>query len=274
MSSTLTTSISRLTNSKYSSEQDILAIEEPLEIRLSFVNVIERIEKNLSVTMRTPGNDEELALGFLFTEGIINNMDQILSISKPGVNNILIQFDEDVKFEMSKLEKHFYTSSSCGVCGKTSIESINTINSPVNNSPSIKFNADLIYKFPGILRTKQSVFEQTGGLHASAIFNVKGDLILLREDVGRHNALDKLIGSALQNNLLPLENNLLLLSGRASFELIQKATMAGIRIVAAIGAPSSLAVDLAKERGMTLIGFLKNDKLNIYCGKERVIIEY
>ena len=223
--------------------------------------------------MRTPGNDEELALGFLFTEGIIKDVNQIISVNLSSENSITVSFRDDVNFDLKKLEKHFYTSSSCGVCGKTSIESIKTIKNNTKPNDTLIFNASLIYKLPFILRQNQNIFEQTGGLHASAIFDIDGQLILMNEDIGRHNALDKLIGSAFQNKLLPLENHLLLLSGRASFELIQKATMAGIHMVVAIGAPSSLAVELAHERRMTLIGFLKNDRFNIYCGENRIKFE-
>lgn len=271
MSTTITT-INRLTGTSLTTDQDILAVEEPLEIRLSFVKDFQRQENNLSVTMRTPGNDKELALGFLFTEGIIESIDQVISVDTSRENVATVSFREDVNFEMKKLERHFYTSSSCGVCGKTSIDAIKTIRNSSKLNDTFLFNASLIYKLPLILRQRQNIFDQTGGLHASAIFNSDGELILLKEDVGRHNALDKLIGSALQNKLLPLENYLLLLSGRASFELIQKATMAGINIVTAVGAPSSLAVDLARERGMTLIGFLKNERFNIYCGMQRIKI--
>ncbi len=273
MPSLINSTVFRISGNSHSSDQDLLAVEEPLEIHLSFVKDFQRQESNLSVTMRTPGNDKELALGFLFSEGLFENLDQVLSVKTTKENTITVVFRDDVNFDLKKLEKHFYTSSSCGVCGKSSIEAINTIKKPPNQNNIFQYKASLIYKLPLILRQKQNIFEQTGGLHASAIFDFEGKLILMNEDVGRHNALDKLIGSALQNKLLPLENYLLLLSGRASFELIQKATMAGISIVAAIGAPSSLAVELAIERGMTLIGFLRNEKFNIYSGKNRIKFE-
>ncbi len=270
MSSTIKIKIDKLTPAGLNSEEDLLAIEEPLEIRISYFKNNNRKEYNLSITMRTPGEDSELALGFLFTEGIIDSMDQVLSINSFSENTITIAFTENVIFDIKKLEKHFYTSSSCGICGKTSIEAIRTIKSSTTNNKTLIVNSTVIQNLPSALRRKQNIFEQTGGLHASAIFNPEGELILLCEDVGRHNALDKLIGSALKTNILPLEQYILLLSGRASFELIQKATMAGITIVASIGAPSSLAVELANEREMTLIGFLRNKQFNIYCGKERI----
>ena len=270
MSSTIKIKIDKLTPTGLNSEEDLLAIEEPLEIRISYFKNNNRKEDNLSITMRTPGEDSELALGFLFTEGIIDSMDQVLSIHSFSENSITIAFTKNVIFDIKKLEKHFYTSSSCGICGKTSIEAIRTIKSSTTNNKTLIVNSTVIQNLPSALRIKQNIFEQTGGLHASAIFNPEGELILLCEDVGRHNALDKLIGSALKTNILPLEKYILLLSGRASFELIQKATMAGITIVASIGAPSSLAVELANEREMTLIGFLRNKQFNIYCGKERI----
>ena len=270
MSSTIKIKIDKLTPTGLNSEEDLLAIEEPLEIRISYFKNKNREENNLSITMRTPGEDSELALGFLFTEGIIDSMDQVLSIHSFSENTITNAFTENVIFDIKKLEKHFYTSSSCGICGKTSIEAIRTIKSSTTNNKTLIVNSTVIQNLPSALRIKQNIFEQTGGLHASAIFNPEGELILLCEDVGRHNALDKLIGSALKTNILPLEKYILLLSGRASFELIQKATMAGITIVASIGAPSSLAVELANEREMTLIGFLRNKQFNIYCGKERI----
>lgn len=270
MPSTINTLIDKFTTSGNSCVQDALAVEEPLEIRISFVKDFQRIEKNISITMRTPGDDEELATGFLFTEGIIDNYDQIIDVSSPMNNVIVVTLAENVKFDLKKLERNFYTTSSCGICGKSSIDAINTIKNAKNNRSNLIVNASIINKLPSTLRSHQSVFEQTGGLHASAIFNNAGELILVKEDVGRHNALDKLIGSALKKKMLPLNNIILLLSGRASFELIQKAAMADICIVAAVGAPSSLAVELAKERNMTLIGFLKNDKFNIYCGKELI----
>lgn len=270
MSSTIKVKINKLTPAGFNSEEDFLAIEEPLEIRLSYFQNSNRKENNLSITMRTPGEDSELALGFLFTEGIIDSMNQVLSINSFSENIITIAFTENVIFDIKKLEKHFYTSSSCGICGKTSIEAIRTIKSSTTNNKTLIVNSTVIQNLPSALRKKQNIFEQTGGLHASAIFNPEGELILLCEDVGRHNALDKLIGSALKTNILPLEKYILLLSGRASFELIQKATMAGITIVASIGAPSSLAVELANEREMTLIGFLRNEQFNIYCGRERI----
>lgn len=273
-SSILHTTVKKVNTSGTIDADDILAVEEPLEIRL--VHSINNVptQKSISVTMRTPGNDAELATGFLFTEGIIKSKADIAAISHaPGAddNIITVSLNPDAQPDTAKLERHFYTTSSCGVCGKTSIDAVRTIcNIPVSD-PDYKFPTSLIYQLPERLRTQQDVFESTGGLHASAIFDRQGELLMTKEDVGRHNALDKLIGAALQKDILPLDNYLLLLSGRASFELIQKAAMAGIKIVAAVGAPSSLAAQLARDCDITLIGFLRDERFNIYTGHQRIV---
>jgi len=273
MNITTSVHIQRLSGNEFADADDMLAQEEPLEIRMIYGP--KRTTKSISVTMRTPGNDPELATGFLYTEGIITNYSEVEKAYNTLVdeNIVCVEIKPEVELKLSSLERNFYTTSSCGVCGKSSIDAIktncrieltNTINKPI--APEV------LYKLPATLRQEQDIFESTGGLHASALFDLEGNMITLREDVGRHNALDKLIGYCLKENLLPLENYILLLSGRASFELIQKAMMAGIRVVAAIGAPSSLAVDLAKESGMTLAGFLKESRMNIYCGGERISV--
>ncbi len=259
-------------------ENDLLAVEEPLEIRLVYGLDGNRKTKSISITMRTPGHDFELAEGFLYTEGIIKNHTDILNISyfnsllNPE-NIVIVELKENVELDLIKLERHFYTTSSCGVCGKASIEAVKTtgdIHKTISGK-TFTVTKELIYSLPDILRKNQNVFESTGGLHASALFDLEGKLLITREDVGRHNALDKLIGVALTQNLLPLDKYILLLSGRASFELIQKAAMANIKIVAAVGAPSSLAVQMAIEFGITLIGFLRDNRFNIYSGEERVL---
>jgi FdhD protein len=269
------TSIKKVNSIGAIEANDTLAIEEPLEIRLKYGAGNARTEKNISITMRTPGNDRELALGFLYTEGIINSAEEVIVVDHlPGSddNVVLVELAEHVKPDINKLDRHFYTTSSCGVCGKASIDAIRTVcNIPVSED-ELEFSAEQIYLLPDILRKHQDVFESTGGLHASALFDTEGNLLLAKEDVGRHNALDKLIGATLEKNMLPLDKYLLLLSGRASFELIQKATMAGIKFVAAVGAPSSLAVQMAEESGMTLIGFLRGERFNIYSGAKRVIV--
>ncbi|MFD1255544.1 formate dehydrogenase accessory sulfurtransferase FdhD [Mucilaginibacter terrae] len=256
---------------------DVVAIEEPLEIRLDFGTVNNRQIQNVAVTMRTPGNDAELALGFLFTEGIITHHQDIASAQHAFIacaenreNVIVISLQPHAVANLGKANRNFYTTSSCGVCGKSSISAIRTVSTYTADSNYDTITAETLYHLPTILRNHQDVFDTTGGLHASALFTPEGELLCVREDVGRHNALDKLIGYALQNNWLPIQNKILLLSGRVSFELVQKAAMAGIGIIAAIGAPSSLAVQLAKEFNITLVGFLRNQRFNIYTAGHRI----
>jgi len=250
--------------------EDLLAVEQPLEIRIVYGSGKERQQKNISVTMCTPGNDAELAVGFLFTEGIITRKEDILDCISPGDNIVIAELQPGISFDPKKIERHFYTSSSCGVCGKSSIDAVKNVFSKNGAKDNMMINASVFPKLPDTLRKKQEVFEHTGGLHASALFDLDGNLLLTREDVGRHNALDKLIGAALIAGNIPLDKHILLLSGRASFELIQKAAMAGIKIVCAVGAPSSLAVELAKECDMTLVGFLRDGRFNIYSGEQRI----
>lgn len=252
---------------------DQLAVEEPLEMQIAFQPAERKEHKSISVTMRTPGNDAELAAGFLFTEGIIHSKSQIDGIAHAALdeNRVVVTFSAGFEPILGSLERNFYTTSSCGVCGKASIDAIKTRSAYANVQEGLVLKKELLYKLTEQIARHQNTFETTGGLHASALFDVSGQFIMLREDVGRHNALDKLIGAALLADQLPLDSQVLLLSGRASFELIQKAAMAGIRIVAAIGAPSSLAVQLAEESGITLIGFLKKDKFNIYTGHHRIL---
>ena len=252
--------------------EDILSIEEPLEIRLKYIQDNEVYNQTISVTMRTPGNDVELALGFLFTEGIISSYEAIQEVNHlekncalQKKNSIQVVLNDGFTPHLLQSDRNFYTTSSCGVCGKSSIESIKTV-SPFksSNKPKFDISAFVLYQLPQKLRAAQSDFANTGGIHASGLFSIDGELLLLQEDVGRHNALDKLIGQAFAKGLLPLNQHILLLSGRISFELVQKAAMAGISIVVAIGAPSSLAVELAQEFDITLIGFLNENRFNIY----------
>ncbi len=248
---------------------DELAVEEPLEIQLAWRETTGYVQKNISVTMRTPGHDHELAAGFLFTEGIIQHIDQIQHIH-PQQNGVLVTLTAGVIPRLQQAERNSYTTSSCGVCGKTGIDAIKTVSVYSQQPDAIVLPAGIFYGLQQTIQKKQVVFESTGGLHAAALFEANGNCMLLREDVGRHNAVDKVIGAALQNRQLPLHQHILLLSGRAGFELIQKAVMAGIRIIAAVGAPSSLAVQLATEHNVTLIGFLRNDRFNVYSGAQRV----
>jgi len=258
---------------------DALAIEEPLEIRLEYGDVENRKTQNISVTMRTPGNDAELGLGFLFTEGIIKQPNDVESVrhcfiacTENKENVVQVSLKEGIEPQLHNAERNFYTTSSCGVCGKASINSIKTVSAYNNKNAENQVSADLLYQLPAVLQKHQKVFKDTGGLHASALFNTDGNLLLVREDVGRHNALDKLIGAALNKNLLPLDRHILLLSGRISFELVQKATMAGVAIIAAVGAPSSLAVQLAEEFNITLVGFLRDQRFNIYTQPKRILL--
>ena len=251
---------------------DALAVEEPLEIRLGYEAEGERKQQSISITMRTPGNDFDLAAGFLFTEGIVQRAAQIADIQHCGEqgNVVKVELAAEVQIDFARLQRHFYTSSSCGVCGKTSIEALQATACPVLPKTDWQFAAAMIHDLPAKLRAAQSVFDSTGGLHAAALFQVTGELVALREDVGRHNAVDKIIGAQFQSGNTPLHEKLLLVSGRASFELVQKALMAGLPILAAVGAPSSLAVVLASEFGMTLIGFVRDGRFNIYCGAARI----
>jgi FdhD protein len=263
---------------------DVLAVEEPLEIRVGFPVGGHRA---ISITMRTPGDDAELAAGFLFTEGILSSPDQIKKIRHCGLkigkgssvidraaelntNTIRVDLNDGVDIEFKGMERNFYTTSSCGVCGKSSIEALRIGAAKFTDREQPKFNSDLIHLLPERLRASQDVFDQTGGLHASALFTRDGELEIVREDVGRHNALDKVIGAKFLAGELPLSENVLLVSGRLSFELVQKALMAGIRIIVAVGAPSSLAVELAKDFGMTLVGFVRDGSFNVYSGKQRI----
>ncbi|WP_310394885.1 formate dehydrogenase accessory sulfurtransferase FdhD [Hymenobacter sp.] len=251
---------------------DQLAAEEPLEIRVGYEVDGQRRHRTLSVTMRTPGHDEELAAGFLLTEGLIHSRADVLGIipcpdvrkAEEAGNVTRAELAAHVKVDFGALERHFYTSSSCGVCGKTSIDAVRTAACPVLPAAGPRLAYEVVHQLPGRLRAAQAGFEQTGGQHAAALFTPAGELLLLREDVGRHNALDKLIGAALLADWLPLHQHVLLVSGRASFELVQKAAAAGIGILAAVGAPSSLAVQAAESFGMTVLGFVRHERYNVY----------
>lgn len=266
--------VNRYSNGQITNLPDFVAIEEPLEISLTYSTEDSTIKKNISVTMRTPGNDAALATGFLFTEGIIKNNSAIKStgilLSDENKMNVVLQVGEFPFLQQS--ERNFYTTSSCGVCGKASIDAIKTVSTFNAVQTNVSVAETVLTSLPQQLQQQQIIFKSTGGLHAAALFQSNGKFIMLKEDVGRHNALDKIVGAALQQDLLPLSNCILMLSGRASFELMQKATMAGIKIIAAIGAPSSLAVELAEEAGITLVGFLKKRSFNIYTHQERIIL--
>lgn len=274
MRPTVITSVSKVAGQTVTAANDVLAAEEPLEIRLSYTTPDGKATRNISVTMRTPGGDKDLAVGFLFTEGIVHGKDDIAAVEMIAENVVVVALSAGIAPALNSLERNFYTTSSCGVCGKASIDAINTACPLPDAYPydELKLPADILFGLPDALRSSQSVFEQTGGIHACALFDTEGKLLQMREDVGRHNALDKLIGHCLMNGMMPLPRYVLLLSGRASFELVQKAAMAGINIVVAIGAPSSLAAQIAEDRNMTLIGFLRGEKFNIYSGAQRILI--
>ncbi|MDE0488191.1 MAG: formate dehydrogenase accessory sulfurtransferase FdhD [Gammaproteobacteria bacterium] len=257
---------------------DVVAMEEPLEIRLSWTHRDGRREqKSISITMRTPGNDEELAAGFLLTEGIIAGPAELEAVGPCGppaanglINVVRVDLARDVEVDLARLERHFYTSSSCGVCGKASLEAVAVQGHYDLHDNTLRMSAEGLGALPDRLRALQNVFERTGGLHASGLFDAAGQVRVSREDVGRHNALDKLIGQALLKDELPMSDYGVVVSGRASFELMQKAMMAGIPMVAAVGAPSSLAVEFAEEFGMTLVGFLTANRFNVYSRPDRI----
>ncbi|OJJ14138.1 formate dehydrogenase accessory protein FdhD [marine bacterium AO1-C] len=262
----------------FTSNPDLLAVEEPLEIQLNFIDNEEIVQKTVAITMRTPGNDFELALGFLFGEGIINSMQEVIriryceSIKKPEErgNVVKVTLRPHVKVDLQRLERHFYTNSSCGVCGKTSIEALEISGCPVLPTNRLKVTSQLLTTLPDKLREAQSIFQHTGGIHAAALFDTQGQLVTVREDVGRHNAMDKLIGSHIKSPEI-MQKLMVLVSGRLSFELVQKAINAQIPLIAAVGAPSSLAVQLASAYQMTLVGFLRGGQFNVYTVPERVV---
>lgn len=257
----LTIPVQRVDGEAVTPVQDLIAVEEPLEIRIG--------TRTVSITMRTPGHDMELAAGFLLTESILTSREQIRSMAQVP-NSVTVELNQEVDVDLSRLERHFYTSSSCGVCGKASIEALHASNCPLIARDAPVLSAAVLHELPERLRAAQAVFERTGGLHAAALFNVEGELLSLREDVGRHNAVDKLVGSEMLAGRVPCSNRLIFVSGRTSFELVQKTLMAGIPILAAVGAPSSLAVEVAQRFGITLLGFVRNHRFNIYSGAQRI----
>ncbi len=258
--------------------EDRVAVEEPLEIRLGYGTPEGHTASSISVTMRTPGDDAELAVGFLFSESIIQSAGDVLNVEHSGPaapdtgshNIIRIDLAAHVDVDLDRLRRNFYTTSSCGVCGKSSLDALRIIGAKPLNPERGKFRKDVLIAMPGALRDRQRAFEQTGGLHAAAAFNSQGEILVVHEDVGRHNAVDKVIGSLLTRNLLPASDLGLLVSGRASFELMQKTLIAGIPLLAAVSAPSSLAVQLANEFNVSLVGFLRDATFNIYSAGERI----
>jgi FdhD protein len=254
--------VTRVAQGSVTHNEDVLAVEEPLEIRIAW----EGHEKNISVTMRTPGDDHDLAAGFLFTEGLIRSAAEIDSIRHWGSPNIVrVSLAAGAHLDTSRLDRHFYTTSSCGVCGKTSIDALRTVSQHL--PPTAPVQSAVIHRLPGILEKHQSAFRVTGGLHGASICTSNGDLRAIREDIGRHNAVDKVIGSLFREGATPLTGSVLMVSSRASFELVQKAIVAGIAVLASVGAPSTLAVSLAQEFGVTLLGFVRDGRFNVYSGE-------
>ena len=287
---TLETPVNRFVGNEEHATTDLLAVEEPLELQIAHGPVDSRDVKSVSVTMRTPGHDFDLVAGFLLTEGVVSDAGDIVKISylaqstkrlqslnedrvmlphMPHKNVVRVELAQHLAVSMANLERNFYTTSSCGICGKASLLALRTV-CPPRLQNNLKVTASLLYLLPNRLRSGQNVFERTGGLHASGLFDADGNLHSIREDVGRHNAVDKLIGAEFLADRVPLRDRILLLSGRASFELLQKALMAGISMVVSVGAPSSLAVQVAKEFDITLVGFLRDDHFNVYQGADRI----
>ena len=272
--------ILKFSSRKFENLEDLVSIEEPLEISLKFKEHDIWISQNLSITMRTPGNDEDLVRGFLFNEQIILNIKDIKSIENYGdkvgqynmQNKILATLNNSQNVNISKIKKDFLTNSSCGVCGKSSLDALEIIKKNKTNPSEPKITKEIIIQSPNILKENQSEFSKTGGIHASGLFNSNGELVNLKEDVGRHNALDKLIGNALINDQLDPKTQFITCSGRLNFELVQKVLMTDIGIMIGVGAPTSLAIDLANKFDITLIGFVKRDSFNIYTNNKKVIV--
>jgi len=272
--------ISKYKNNKLENVEDYISIEEPLEINLKYKDGKDWKKENLSITMRTPGDDENLSVGFLYNEQIITDINWIEKIESYGENNgqydfknkILITLNNSDNVNISQVKRNFLMNSSCGVCGKTSLDALETLKKDKPKYPNKKINKNIIIKSPEILKENQTQFSITGGIHASGLFSNDGNLIAVKEDVGRHNALDKLIGETLQKKLLKENDQFITCSGRLNFELVQKALINNIGLMIGVGAPTSLAIDLANRFDMTLVGFVKQDSFNIYSNSQRVEI--
>ena len=267
-------------SNKFENVDDSISIEEPLEISIKYKDKDKWITQILSITMRTPGHDEDLVRGFLFNEQIVQDISHIESIKSFGdkvgqykiQNKILATLNNSQNINITKIKRDFLTNSSCGVCGKSSLDALVIIKKDKTLLMEPKLSKETIIQSPDVLRNNQSEFSKTGGIHASGLFSSNGELIEIREDVGRHNALDKLVGSVLKNNLLDAKNQFITCSGRLNFELVQKVLMTNIGIMIGVGAPTSLAIDLAEKFNMTLLGFVKKDSFNIYSHKQKIII--
>ena len=272
--------VTKFKKNRLENTEDFISIEEPLEISLKYKDNEKFISRSLSITMRTPGNDEDLVRGFLFNEQIIENIKDIESIESFGEkvgqyniqNKIIVTLNNSKNINISKIKRDFLSNSSCGVCGKSSLDALEITKKQKVSKSNPKISKDIIIKSPNTLRQNQSEFAKTGGIHASGLFSSNGDLLSLKEDVGRHNALDKLIGDSLLNGFLKPEDQFITCSGRLNFELVQKVLMTNIGLMIGVGAPTSLAIDLANRFDMTLIGFVKEDSFNIYTNNQKVII--
>ena len=264
---------------KPSNIEDLVSIEEPLEMVVRYKNNGEWLDNSISITMRTPKNDEDLIIGLLFSEGIVHKISEIEKIETLGdkvgkfdlQNKIRATLNSAENLNIKNLRRNFLTNSSCGVCGKTSMDSLEIVCKTKINKDTPRVENSLITKIPDLMRQSQSEFSKTGGIHASALFNKKGKPLVIKEDVGRHNALDKVIGYSFKNSIFDTKNQFIACSGRLSFELVQKTLMANIGLLMGVGAPTSLAIDLAKRFDITLIGFVKSDSFNIYCGENRIL---
>jgi FdhD protein len=267
-------------SNKFENVDDAISIEEPLEISIKYKDKEKWITQILSITMRTPGHDEDLVRGFLFNEQIVQDISHIESIKSFGdkvgqykiQNKILATLNNSQNINITKIKRDFLTNSSCGVCGKSSLDALEIIKKDKTLLMEPKLSKETIIQSPDVLRNNQSEFSKTGGIHASGLFSSNGKLIEIREDVGRHNALDKLVGTILKKNLLDAKNQFITCSGRLNFELVQKVLMTNIGIMIGVGAPTSLAIDLAEKFNMTLVGFVKKDSFNIYSHKQKIII--
>ena len=272
--------ITKFIKGKLENTEDLISIEEPLEISLKFKDEEKWITKSISITMRTPGHDEDLVRGFLFNEQIIQNVKDIDNIESFGdnvgqyniQNKILVTLNNSQNINISKIKRDFLTNSSCGVCGKSSLDALEILKKDKTLKSNPKLSKDIIINSPSILRKNQSEFAKTGGIHASGLFSSDGTLLSIREDVGRHNALDKLIGDSLINGHLKPNDQFIACSGRLNFELVQKVLMTNIGLMIGVGAPTSLAIDLANRFDMTLVGFVKEDSFNIYTNNQKVIV--
>ena len=270
----------KFSSNEFKDIEDLISIEEPLEISLRYKENDKWINQSLSITMRTPGDDEDLVKGFLFNEQIIQNINDIESVESYGEkvgqyniqNKILATLSNAKNINISKIKRDFLTNSSCGVCGKSSLDALEIIKKNKTDSLESKINKEIIIQSTSILRQSQSEFSKTGGIHASGLFKSNGELVALKEDVGRHNALDKLVGCVLSNHQLDPKSQFITCSGRLNFELVQKVLMTDIGIMIGVGAPTSLAIDLANKFDITLIGFVKSNSFNIYTNNKKVIM--